>query len=67
MVAVYLPVGGTVELALDHPRRVQWFDPRLGTVLTAAPMFGRNDLRVTAPDGADGSGHPWDWVLIVSE
>jgi hypothetical protein len=51
-VVVYLPVGGTVELA-QSGQAARWFDPRTG-----AWQEAESGLAFTAPDTQD-------WLLVV--
>lgn len=62
-VVVYMPVGGKVTLLgpASQDGSAQWFDPRRGGLLPAAPANGA----YTAPAETDGDGHPCDWVLLV--
>jgi len=62
-IAVYLPVGGEVSLALPKPVEMygaQWFNPCTGE-LSAARLHG---MPVAAPK-ATRNGHPQDWVLVL--
>jgi hypothetical protein len=65
VVAIYLPVGGRVELALpvSKPYQAQWFDPREGRLKPA--LKPASSAFFEAPGGQDGQGHPWDWVLLL--
>lgn len=63
LVAAYLPVGGVI--AFDLPLKgyaAQWFDPRTGELVLAAPS-ATGSLSFVAPQG--GGDHPWDWVLVL--
>ena len=61
VVAVYLPVGGAVELALPAGRYgAEWFDPLTGNILPAEGV-GRT---YSAPCG-EHEGYPQDWTLIL--
>lgn len=66
-VVVYMPVGGTVDLALPVGKgyHAEWFDPRSGALQAASALGGLYGLRVTAPAQRDAAGHPQDWVLIL--
>ncbi len=74
VIAVYLPIGGTVTLTapdadsvlLNLPAgkwRVQWYDPRTGAVSPAESLD--KPWRFAASQGNE-NGHPWDWVLVVT-
>lgn len=65
--AVYLPVGGSVDLSLPTGRYydAEWYDPRTGQRRPASPDSGKDAFRLTAPPGESEEGHPWDWVLIL--
>lgn len=54
---VYMPVGGTLDIPGDG--RAEWFDPRSG----ARQPAGESPF--AAPAGADASGNPMDWILIL--
>jgi hypothetical protein len=63
VVAVYLPVGGTVTLCLPRTAsayRARWFNPCTGEL---SPAQGAGDTFV-APV-ATQKGHPQDWVLVL--
>ncbi|MGC9348167.1 MAG: DUF5060 domain-containing protein [Anaerolineae bacterium] len=66
IVAVYLPVGGTVELDLptDLDYRARWYDPRTGN-LTEVPTATEVCSHFEAPEGCSEGGHPWDWILLL--
>jgi len=68
VVAVYLPVGGKVDLALPEGKDygAQWYDPRTGELHPAAPLTEDTPLSFSAPAGKDEDQHPWDWVLVLS-
>jgi hypothetical protein len=68
-VALYMPTGGTVALSLlpDRPYRAEWLDPRTGQLRAAEPSGGVEGARFVAPPGQDEKGHPWDWVLVLTE
>jgi len=62
-IAVYLPMGGEVSLALPKPVEMygaQSFNPCTGE-LSAAQIQG---MPVAAPM-ATRKGHPQDWVLVL--
>ncbi len=62
LIVVYLPVGGTVTVAATPDEVVgEWFDPRIGTTLTAMPSAPDT---WSAPNPVD-PGKPDDWVLII--
>ncbi len=67
VVAVYLPVGGGVNLVLSQGEAyaARWFDPRTGDLRSATPVSSAPGLRFVAPPGTDRDGHPWDWVLLM--
>jgi hypothetical protein len=67
IVAVYLPVGGMVDLSLPEgvAHHAQWYDPRTGELHPAAPSI-QVPLSFAAPAGKDENEHPWDWVLVLS-
>ncbi len=62
--AVYLPVGGEVELALPGVAlyQAEWFNPSSGD-LTPANENGQTIY--TSPAVMDSDGHPLDWVLVL--
>jgi hypothetical protein len=73
VVAVYLPVGGTLALKptddmpwLKLPPggrwHFRWFDPRTGEMPRAR---AERSWFFTAPEGEE-NGHPHDWVLVVA-
>jgi hypothetical protein len=66
LVAVYLPVGGTVHLALPagQARTSRWFDPRTGELTLAQPNASQPFLSFISPAG--GETHPFDWVLLLT-
>jgi hypothetical protein len=66
--AVYLPVGGRVDLSLPEGRAhdAQWYDPRTGELQPAAPLTQDMTLSFSAPAGKDENQHPWVWVLVLS-
>lgn len=64
VVAVYLPIGGTVKLSLPGEadrHQARWFDPRTGELSPAAARDGRT---FEAPTG--GGERPLDWVLLLT-
>jgi len=67
VIAVYLPVGGKVELALPMGciYQAEWYDPRTAELHPVGSVTGEAGLGLTAPGGRDGKGHPWDWALIL--
>jgi hypothetical protein len=67
VVAVYLPLGGSVKLLLPEDKRydAQWYDPRTGE-FRPATMPAKNETGFAAPLGQSEKGHPWDWVLLLS-
>jgi len=64
VIAVYLPVGGTVALDLPEGKRhtARWFDPRTGELQDADP--GETAVVFTAAT-AGSAERPWDWVLVL--
>jgi hypothetical protein len=68
VVAVYLPVGGRVDLSLPEGKAhdAQWYDPRTGELHPATPSTEGPPLSFSAPVGKGKNQHPWDWVLILS-
>lgn len=68
VVAVYLPVGGSINLSLpaDKYAKVHWFDPRTAQRQPAVSLSENSKLHFTAPGGSDPAGHSWDWVLVLS-
>ena len=66
-VAVYLPVGGIVNLTLPGDRRydAQWYNPRTGELSPATPSVENERLSFATPPGQDEDKHPWDWVLTL--
>ena len=67
VVAVYLPVGGSVHLSLlnDRTYQAQWYDPRTGQLSPARPSGKEKMLSFATPPGQDKDEHPWDWVLVL--
>lgn len=61
-IAVYLPVGGEIQLssALGRGLSATWFDPSSGETRGALVAVGR----LAAP-ADEWAGHPKDWALIV--
>lgn len=68
VVAVYLPAGGRVDLALPRDRgyAARWYDPRTGTTSAAEVLSEKDALTFEAPPGCEREDHPWDWVLTLS-
>ncbi len=69
VVAVYLPVGDTVALALPTERgySAQWFDPRTGELHAAELSTEDTILSCTPPVGKDENERLWDWILVLSD
>ena len=60
VIAVYLPVGGSVDVTLgEGAYRARWFDPCTGALndATGGPSY-------VAPEAIQ-DGHPQDWVLLL--
>lgn len=68
VVAVYLPVGGRVDLSLLEgvAHDAQWYDPRTSELHSAASLTEDTPLRFSAPAGNDENQRPWDWALVLS-
>jgi hypothetical protein len=65
-IAVYLPAGGTIKLAISSQiESSHWFDPRTGELSPATLTTSNGSAEITAPSGADADGNPWDWVLAI--
>jgi hypothetical protein len=63
VVAAYLPVGGSIQLALPaRAYRARWFDPRTGALEDAA---ARSDAVFQSPQTSTDAQRPDDWVLLV--
>jgi hypothetical protein len=69
LLAVYLPTGGSVELALTHQQSytAQWYNPRTGEFTEAATVTNGVPQRFFAPPGESQPNRPWDWVLLLQE
>jgi hypothetical protein len=68
VIAVYFPAGGEVVLDLPAGRayKVTWFNPRSGQAEPGEDLAASGEpLKVTAPAGQDGEGHPFDFTLIL--
>ena len=67
LAAVYLPVGGSAEIALDGLKasKAEWFDPRTGKRHAAKAQISSGKLAATAPGGESGPGRPYDWILVA--
>jgi Protein of unknown function (DUF4038)/Domain of unknown function (DUF5060)/Putative collagen-binding domain of a collagenase len=65
-VAVYLPAGGTVRLALDvRPAGdASWFDPRTGEISAADIAEYERCVEAKSPGG--GGDRPFDWTLVLT-
>jgi Protein of unknown function (DUF4038)/Domain of unknown function (DUF5060)/Putative collagen-binding domain of a collagenase len=66
VVAVYLPVGGTVEVSLPDNSiySAWWFDPRTGYITKAQPTI--NEATSTLTVHRERGEPSWDWVLVLS-
>ena len=63
VVAVYLPVGGSVKLSLPAgSRSARWFDPRTGEFQAAPADAGSFRSPSTSSDGRN----PDDWILLLT-
>lgn len=60
-VAVYLPIGGAVTLALGEGYTARWYHPCSGQLREASRTQGRYAAPV-----AEHQGHPQDWVLLLT-
>jgi hypothetical protein len=68
VVAVYLPVGGIARLSLpvEGDYCARRYDPRSGELLPASVLANVTTGNFAAPGSEDGTGHPWDWVLLLT-
>jgi hypothetical protein len=68
IIAVYLPGGGPVDLAIEHGNghSAQWYDPRTGTLTPATPSDQGDGLAFIAPSAGGSAEHPPDWVLVIT-
>ena len=63
VVTAYLPVGGSIKLALPaRAYRARWFDPRTGALENA---MVRSDAAFQSPQTSTDAQRPDDWVLLV--
>lgn len=64
--AVYLPVGGRVELALPEGKiyNAWWFNTSSGEL---SPADQGDRLSFTSPTQYDSDHHPLDWVLVLQK
>jgi hypothetical protein len=70
LIAVYLPIGGSVSLRLPAGSHYQagWFDPRTGE-MNPVSVVNPGHATFTAPSDVDSHPSPhgrlWDWVLVL--
>lgn len=68
VVAVYLPMGGKVELGLTgKDYQAQWFDPRTGEISDAVSVTAGEHSHLSFEAPAGGGERPWDWVLVLKK
>jgi hypothetical protein len=69
LMVVYLPTGGSVDLALDHRQNytARWYNPRTGELTPAGTITNAAPSRFFAPGGESQPGKPWDWVLVIDQ
>jgi hypothetical protein len=68
LAVVYLPAGGTIQIALDRlrgPVRAEWFDPASGEYRSVQDSpFNKKDKHDFVSPGKNSAGNS-DWVLVL--
>jgi hypothetical protein len=67
VIAVYFPAGGDAVLNIAGSFQSAWFDPRSGQLSEWKSGTSAPQLKITAPAGQDGQGHPVDAVLVLKK